>query len=107
MSMCFRNALQGTTIDSFHTHLSIDAPFPNIVQVMSHQFNSEHRQQQLLSQMHATKLEKFMKERKHDSLSDGLDALIAEINRIIPQLLDGFNTEEHKMNFLQEALINL
>ena len=77
MSICFPNTLEGTALEFFHAHLSMDAPFPKIVQVMSHQFNSEHRQQQLLSQMQAAKLEKFMKERKHDSLSDGLDALVA------------------------------
>ena len=43
MSMCFPNALEGTALDFFHTHLSMDSPFPKIVQVMSRQFNSEHR----------------------------------------------------------------
>ena len=92
MSMCFPNALEGTALDFFCTHLSMNEPFPKIVQFMSRQFNSEHCQQQLLSQMQAAKLEKFMKEHKNDSLSDGLDGLVAEINRIVPQLPDGFNT---------------
>ena len=68
MSMCFPNALEGTDLDLFHTHLSMDTTFPKIVQVMSCQFDSEHHQQQLPSQMQAAKLEKSMKERKHDSL---------------------------------------
>ena len=102
----FPNAVEGTALDFLHTHLSMDAPFPKIVQVMSRQYNSEHRQQQLLSQMQASMLEKFLKEQKHESLSDGLDALVAEINRIVPQLYDGLNTEQHKLNFLREAVIN-
>ena len=75
MSICFQNALQGTALDVFHTHLCTDALFPKIFQAMSPHFNSEHRQQQFLSQIQAAKLEKFMKDRKHDPLSDGLDAL--------------------------------
>ena len=58
MSMCFPNALEGTELDFFLLHLSTDAPFPKNVQAMSRQFDSEHRQQQFLSQMQAAKLEK-------------------------------------------------
>ena len=104
--MCFLNALEGKALDFFHTQLSNDAPFPKNVQVMSRQFNSEHRQQKLLSQLQVTKLEKFMKECKHDLISDGLGALVTEINRIVPQLPDGLNTERHKLNLLRKAVIN-
>ena len=104
--MCLPNALEGTALDFCHTHLSMDAPFPKIVQVISRQFNSVHRQQQLLSQMQASRLEKFMKERQRDSLYDGLDALVAEINRMVMQLPDGLNTERYKPNFLRAAVIN-
>ena len=56
--------------------------------------------------MLTTKLEKYMKERKHDSLSDGLDAVVADTNRIVPELSGGFNTERHRLSFQREAVIN-
>ena len=79
----------------------MDVPFPKIVQVMSYQFNSEYYKEQFLSLMQAVKLEKFMKVRKHESLSDGLDQLDAEINRIVPPICDGLKTERRKLNFLR------
>ena len=96
--MCFLNALEGIALDFFHTHLSMNAPFSKIVQVVSRQFNSEHHQQPLLSQVQAAKLQKFKKEHKHYSLPDSLDVLIVEINCVIPQLSDELNTERHKLN---------
>ena len=84
----------------------MDATFLKIVQVMLRQLNSEHRQQQLFSQMQSNELEKFMKDRKHDSLSDGLDGLVAGISRFVPQPHDQLNTEINKSNLLCEALIN-
>ena len=56
--------------------------------------------------MQAAKLENFMKERKYDSLSDGLDALVAGINRVALQLPEGFKTKKYKLNFLYEAVVN-
>ena len=104
--MCFSYSLEGTALNLFLAHLYIDAPFPKIVRVILRKLNSEHRQQQFLSQIKAAKLEKLMKESKHDSLSDGLDAVVVEINRIISQHPDGIITERHKFNILREAVIN-
>ena len=73
---------------------------------MFRQFNSEHHQRQFLSQMTAAELEKFMKKHKHDSLSDGLDRLVAKINRIVPQLPDRFSIERHLLNFVRETVVN-
>ena len=56
--------------------------------------------------MQAGKLEKLMNERKYDSLYASLDALVAEILRIVPKLPDGLNTERNKLYFLREAAIN-
>ena len=56
--------------------------------------------------MQAAKLERFMKERKHDSLSDGFVALVAEMMRRRSTVREGFNTEEHKQNYLREAEID-
>ena len=73
---------------------------------MIRQFNSDHRQQLFPLQMQAAKLETFMERRKHDLLSDSFDGLVAEINRIVPQLSDRLNTEILKLNFQREAVIN-
>ena len=56
--------------------------------------------------MQAVKLEKFMKECKNDSLAVGMDAQVAEINRIVLQLPDGYNTEQQKLNFLRKSVNN-
>ena len=81
----------------------MDTVFPSIALVVSCKFNSEHQQLQLSSQMQAVKLEKFMKERKHDSVSEALHIFVALINSIVPQLPDGFSTERHKLNFVHES----
>ena len=82
----------------------MDSSFSEIFQVISRQFNSEHYGQQLLSQMQAGKLEKFMNERKNDPLSDILDALVSKINLIVLLFYDGTHSERNKMNFLREAV---
>ena len=46
-----------------------------------------------------------MKERKHNLPSDGLDALVTEIDRFVSQLPDGLNTKIHQLNFLREPVI--
>ena len=85
MPMFSPNALKGIAIDFYSTCLSMKAPFLKIVRGMSRLFNSEHLQRQLHSQMQTAKLEMFMKERKHDPLSDGSDALVAGMNCIVLQ----------------------
>ena len=82
--MSLLSVLEGTAPSFLHSQLSIDAPFSKAVQHVSRQFSSENRQQQLLVQMHVAKLERFMNKRKHDSLFDTVDVLVAEMNRIVP-----------------------
>ena len=106
MSLCFLNTLEGTALEFFRIDLTMDTPFDQIVKVMTKQFNSEHRQQQILSETIGLTLESVMKERKLTYLSDGLDDLVARINRNVPQLPDGFNTEKHKVYSLREAVIS-
>ena len=73
---------------------------------MARQFNSEHRKQQLLSETMTLTLERIMNEKRHSTVSESLDELVARINRNVTQLPDGFNTEKHKDNFLREAVIS-
>ena len=51
MSMWLSNALEDTAFDFFRTQFSMGALFMKIFQVISQQVSSEHRQQQLLSQI--------------------------------------------------------
>ena len=54
----------------------MDAPFLKICQVVSQPFNSEYRQQQLLSQMQAARLKKLMNEHNNDLPFDGLEEIV-------------------------------
>ena len=74
ISLCFPNALEGTALEFFHTHLTMDTPFDKIVLVMSRQFNSEHRLQLLPSERTALTLKGIMQEKKLSSLSEGRQA---------------------------------
>ena len=74
MSIYFLYALESIALDLFQNYLFIDAPIiVKIVPFMLRQLISEHFQKQYLSQIPTARLEKFMKECKHDSLSDYLD----------------------------------
>ena len=106
MSICFPDTAEGVALEFFQTHFSTDSPFTKISQAMSRLLNSKHHQQQSLSQKQSANQHKFMKERNHDSLSDGIDAIVAEINRIEPQPPDGFNTEGHELKHLREAVMS-
>ena len=74
-------------------------PFPKIVQVITCYLNSEHPEQQFFSQMQVAQLKNFKKKRKHFTLSQRLDALLAENLALHCNCLKVSKTERQNLKF--------
>ena len=74
------------------------------VQLMREHFNGIDKQQRIKAELSATTLDNFI-QKSNGIVRDGLSSLSTYINNRISQCRVGYRTEQHKVDFLRQAVI--